>query len=869
MRIIDYHRRPGRTYLLESGGSRRYLDLSKMRWNAMATRESSLHRAREEHLRHQMLEDDARYIHPQKDVAFEVAVYAEVRYIDLSRFQTRNAASTKTKKPSKHPLPYRALLQEAVLYASEEFEMVQEGYSEPSEETQVALLYHLTEDDWPRRWAVSLVRHSIRSNCIYAAVAIFHFLAAYRLYEIAELSEECFGPYPWSVCENLVNLIKGGKRHKGRFLDLQVETFKYLDPDTKRPRLEKSFKSWKATDHESSIIDETLKYFAPRDIPLCSLDSVPALFHSNGVQEEPRRTRWLIEDGLEVFKILYAYHLDQGGLIQLTEPEMYIPVRGNGAPPERGDSSLDALESSRQEAPDDQTDQMSDTPQRRNIVDRAFSHNQLRRRLYQPGPLRVRVNGMDRKLPDAGGVLQIRLPEYAYRLEVWGTDAEGELHLATFPLPGFDEIADSLQLVASVENGLVFVLDLAPQYSTSGRISRIRASIRVEHGEPEERVAVTGNHFHDGEPLGWPEVNAYASAVTLRSPSFLHGFFDAISEEVNRLQPFYDDAHKIIEIIEPVGGRSFLGELPYLADIFCNRYADLCAEAPNSILKAGLAWGINELLERGKQAELGIAIAHRLAQRSDDVAIRRVLQTLCSLHGNLAAELEKGGYKLPPVDEDLEHVERLVASATQHFSSWRPQLPLPTEMDEIMRYWYRDRSDTGMGIVALGAIKRVLHSGAVDADGDYQRVRALCLPILAKIDEDANIDIMLGIEPLEAVRDRAPAVCARVMAEFLLEAKKIGVAQGIVICIVEGFEEGGEKGSPARQRLAHVDGQWVAVDAYPHHDKNELDVFFELFAECLNARPAFGDLGVWTNQRLDMHPVCRPEEAVVPYALGA
>jgi len=61
------------------------------------------------------------------------------------------------------------------------------------------------------------------------------------------------------------------------------------------------------------------------------------------------------------------------------------------------------------------------------------------------------------------------------------------------------------------------------------------------------------------------------------------------------------------------------------------------------------------------------------------------------------------------------------------------------------------------------------------------------------------------------------------------------------------------------------------VDAYPHYedDENEkLDVFFELFAGALNARPDLSDLAVWANQRLDMHPNCRVEDAVVAYTLS-
>ena len=70
------------------------------------------------------------------------------------------------------------------------------------------------------------------------------------------------------------------------------------------------------------------------------------------------------------------------------------------------------------------------------------------------------------------------------------------------------------------------------------------------------------------------------------------------------------------------------------------------------------------------------------------------------------------------VDADEMLIQRLAMSAINDFKRWTPAAPLPSEVDQLMGFWYKDRSGQGLGIVALGAVKRILESAVESNDID-------------------------------------------------------------------------------------------------------------------------------------------------------
>lgn len=510
---------------------------------------------------------------------------------------------------------------------------------------------------------------------------------------------------------------------------------------------------------------------------------------------------------------------------------------------------------------------------------RALRRNEHRRRQYHPESLRVRVDGQERMEFNAAGFGEFDVPLHATSLEIFGHDDAGDLLLAAFLLPDLILEEGTHELFSSSESGATFQVRISPRHSDSGEETQGRVRITVTEAgterSPGDASPATGHLGAErggqrpsmGFPPGgehaftWADVHAYSDAFRLATPSFLHSLFDAIQERAVRLPRTYDAAWPPLELFEQVAAKVYTH--PALWPVFIERYATMCLETPNTLLKGAMTWGINELLERGQQAPLGRAIACRLAQPPVDITVHRVLGILCTLRPPLRRFLSDQGCPLAPPDTETLRLRQLADAAIRHIDAWastqRPTAPAlifprPAEMEQLISFWHATQSDRGIGIVAMGEMKRVLEAAVSSVQGDEALIRDLCLFLLKKVDGNPHFSTFFAIEALEAVRDAAPAACARLMAEYLRELQNLTVAFGIAVCIAEGYEEGGEDSIAARMRFARSPGAWEAVVTAPGLPEHDLDGFFPIAAEVLNTRRDLDDVAEWMNRRLDLHP---------------
>lgn len=383
---------------------------------------------------------------------------------------------------------------------------------------------------------------------------------------------------------------------------------------------------------------------------------------------------------------------------------------------------------------------------------------------------------------------------------------------------------------------------------TFGQVLSIKPKLLLDRMRPQRH-------------LQWPHIH-------LLSLSFDGTDRDALITRVNVLRhfsrsalPSYDATWTILEAWEQLGARVHPGG--DAGELFIQSYVEICLKTPNTFLKGAMTWGLNEFLERGRQVEIGKEIGRRLINeitRRPDTTVTRVLHVLSELKDELKEVTEERGFQLPRQDRETIALKKLADGAIRRFdeesglvAGVRRLASLP-EVKELIGWWHSAKSGQGMGIAAMGRLKLVLGHVAERAKAHYRLIRDLCAPILRKVDSERNFSTFLAIELLEAVREEAPAHCARVMGEYLRYIKSEALAFGIDVCMAEHYEYGGEKSSSSRYRLAGGPRRWKAIEKYPQLPKNDLDCFFPLAAKALNARPELAGLAYWINRRLDQHP---------------
>lgn len=361
--------------------------------------------------------------------------------------------------------------------------------------------------------------------------------------------------------------------------------------------------------------------------------------------------------------------------------------------------------------------------------------------------------------------------------------------------------------------------------------------------------------------LEWNDIHLFSRIFNEVDSKSLNSCVDVMELFLEPFPNSYDAAWLILEWWEQIGQRAWKNK--DCRKIFIERYSKMCIESSNTLFKACLTWGLNEFLERGSQEAIGLEIARRLIKSNPGITVYRVLHILSILRPSLKKLVSQDDYQLPSPDSEILFLNSLATEGIRKIEgapgiltnlSHAAKISPPQEIEELMSFLRTQKSDNGIGIVAMGELKRLLYSVMEKVEGNYERIKEICLSILKKVDSDADFSKFLGIESLEAVRDKAPTQCAQIMGEYLNDVKDKNLAFGINVCIAEGYEEGGEKSTGAKMRLIRDSGIWKAVEKHPDNPQNELDVYFPVAAKAINLRKDLTDVAFWLNKRLDQHP---------------
>jgi hypothetical protein len=160
-----------------------------------------------------------------------------------------------------------------------------------------------------------------------------------------------------------------------------------------------------------------------------------------------------------------AIHEDHDGLLKRREMQANSSVHPESVLT-TGDDSPEAA-----------GDRFTSVPLSRSAIaflKRSLERNQLRRRAYHAGQLRVWIDGEEGVQFDArvGVYTLFIVPLSASYLEIFGDDDDGALLLAVFPLPEPELVADhqAEPLLVTLEGGQTVAIELALDYGTDGEL---------------------------------------------------------------------------------------------------------------------------------------------------------------------------------------------------------------------------------------------------------------------------------------------------------------------------------------------------------------------------------------------------------------
>jgi hypothetical protein len=290
---------------------------------------------------------------------------------------------------------------------------------------------------------------------------------------------------------------------------------------------------------------------------------------------------------------------------------------------------------------------------------------------------------------------------------------------------------------------------------------------------------------------------------------------------------------------------------------FARLYAKLASTVSGRPVKCALAWGINELVERGSTSKaLGLLVAGRLAE-CDDVAIRGTLGALLHLRAKELRELPES--QLALIREGSAALIAPMRAAVEEFGGRviglerrRPSEAvdaLLVALDPLVRELDRpDALSVVLGLAALKlAFKPALELLAREPKLRRPALRAICERLFLPASRDPGRLIFPRVEAAEAIRDKYPGPCARIMADLVPHVDD-RVRQGLFLCLAEGYEEKFDGTiQPRIPRFRHEPGGETSFEV-PRG--RQLDHFGRLIAAVYPRLPELRPFMAWFNARL-------------------
>jgi len=326
-------------------------------------------------------------------------------------------------------------------------------------------------------------------------------------------------------------------------------------------------------------------------------------------------------------------------------------------------------------------------------------------------------------------------------------------------------------------------------------------------------------HFRNRTDGSWNDFSwdgTHLAAVAMRQAEnagvsraerayLLNAIFDAFaaaaSGYVGGADARFDDLWPILEAFEELAAEVWHDQK--LSDIYASRYAALATIVSSPVLTCLLAWGVNELLERGKKSmALASKVAERLLAADESDQVRCVLGMLVRLRPACRRYLpEDAMLETSRAADDL--LRSLVAQVTSASRAVGAALLVaktdrhsfaeivPADLTQLIAV---ARDGTALaGVLAMAGIKLALRSLYQPLASTTGRARLsivdyFCKLILLQIGEGRHGTAFLATESLEGLRDHFPNECARSMASVLSSASQ-ALRQAAAVCIAEGYEE--------------------------------------------------------------------------------
>jgi len=310
----------------------------------------------------------------------------------------------------------------------------------------------------------------------------------------------------------------------------------------------------------------------------------------------------------------------------------------------------------------------------------------------------------------------------------------------------------------------------------------------------------------------------------------------------------FDHLWPVLEAIEQIA--AIIAGNADLCAAYVDGCAALVARHPDPAVVSGIAWSVNELLERGPESkELARRTAEALVEvDSSDITMATLLM--------IAESRPKDRALLPLRSDALSPAGWMLVSALLHVAdeataevgAWvdDPRAPLD-RFTELLSLLYVHVPF--MGLIAMAALKlvfvRLLTAAKFRRTPMEPLVIKLCTSLFDEIDHHADAAFLVT-EACEAIRDKQPRACALAMVRIFRTASP-RVRQGIAICVAEGYEEdfGG-----ALQRLVPrfiVDRAGVRFNTAA---ANDLDVFGTRVAALARSDRTIYPHLAWMNERL-------------------
>jgi hypothetical protein len=232
--------------------------------------------------------------------------------------------------------------------------------------------------------------------------------------------------------------------------------------------------------------------------------------------------------------------------------------------------------------------------------------------------------------------------------------------------------------------------------------------------------------------------------------------------------------------------------------IYARSYAKLVSGSADPVVTCALTWGVNEFLERGMASvALGQRIATELQGNDPTQQTACILAALAHLRREIAPVAPQASGLSKDARLLCASFDRLAADGSDEFRLLLGGHALPNKtkihhLPSVQRdcELFLSREPL-IGLLAMATVKRIVRElWQPSARNNTVRdafVRELCEVLLGAAAE-GKISSFLAIEAIEAVRDKAAPICVAQMLRFLPNASP-ALAQGIFVCVVEGYEE--------------------------------------------------------------------------------